>query len=366
MLIGIDASRAVKKNRTGPENYSYEIIRNILALKTDHKFILYAPHEPQDKFPSGENISWRVLPATRLWSQLRLARELSFNKPDVLFVPSHVVPLISYLPTVVTVHDLAFKYFPQSYSVFERRYQNFSAGVSVTKAKRIIVPSNSTLNDLVKFYPTAKNKAVVIAHGYNKDVFKLAAKGETSPRNVPYILYVGRVEEKKNIRLLVDAFALFCQEDKKVHLVLAGKNGYGFELIQEKIKSLPDAVRKRIYQPGHLPQYDMVRYLQHASIFAFPSWYEGFGLSVLEALAVGVPVVCSNNSSLPEVAGTSAILLPPTNAHSWASAFSRILNQPDVAQKLSESALNQAAKFSWNIAAQKTLETIIAAAHESI
>ncbi len=364
LTIGIDASRAVKKNRTGPENYSYEIIRAILNLKSGHRFILYAPYRPQENWPNRAEIEWRILPQQRLWSQFRLAREVNSRPPDVLFVPSHVLPLMTHLPSVVTIHDLAFKYFPASYSAFERRYQNFSTGVSVAKARRVIVPSKATWRDLVKFYPAAREKASVIAHGYDKQLFKRAAVGDLSPQSNPYILFVGRIEEKKNVRLLLDAFSLICKEKKPINLVLGGRNGYGFELIQTKIRELPKDIRRRIFQPGHLPRYDMIRYLQHATIFAFPSQYEGFGLSVLEALACGVPVVCSNNSSLPEVTGEAAILLPPTNPLSWASAFSRILNQPELKNRLSEMSVKQAERFSWSLAAEQTLTEISNAARE--
>ncbi|MDP3992932.1 MAG: glycosyltransferase, partial [bacterium] len=182
LTIGIDASRAVKKIRTGPENYSYEIIRAILNLHSDHHFILYAPHQPRDGWPTSSNIEWRILPQQRLWSQLRLATEVNRRPPDVLFVPSHVVPLISHLPAVVTIHDLAFKYFSGSYSAFERRYQNFSTGVSVAKAKKVIVPSLATLNDLIKYYPAAKSKSQIIAHGYDKQLFLPAKSYEASPQ----------------------------------------------------------------------------------------------------------------------------------------------------------------------------------------
>ena len=359
LTIGIDASRAVKKIRTGPENYSYEIIRSILELKSDHQYRLYAPYRPSDFFPKGPNIDWQILPATRLWSQFSLAMEVKNRPPDVLFVPSHVVPLMSHLPTVVMIHDLAFKYFPQSYSAFDCRYQNFSTGVSVAKAGRIIVPSLATKADLVKFYPSAQLKIAVIPHGYDKELFQPANRRDSSPQNVPFILYVGRIEEKKNLRLLLDAFITISREKKKINLVLAGHNGYGFELIQSKIRELPKDIRNRIFQPGHLPRYDMIRYLQHAAIFAFPSLYEGFGLSVLEALACGLPVVCSDNSSLPEVTGEAAILLPPTNPLAWASAFKRILDQPDLASSLRASATKQAEHFSWPQAAEKTLDEII-------
>ena len=143
-----------------------------------------------------------------------------------------------------------------------------------------------------------------------------------------------------------------------MNLVLGGRDGYGFEIIQAKIRSLPKEIGDRIFQPGHLPRYDMIRYLQHASIFAFPSLYEGFGLAVLEALACGVPVVCSDNSSLPEVTGEAAILLPPTNPLAWASAFSRILNTPELAAKLRLAAVKQAEHFSWPKAAEATLTEI--------
>ena len=116
----------------------------------------------------------------------------------------------------------------------------------------------------------------------------------------------------------------------------------------------------------HLPRYDMIRYLQHATIFAFPSQYEGFGLSVLEALACGLPVVCSDNSSLPEVTGEAAILLPPSNPLAWASAFSRILNTPELDKKMREAAVKQAENFSWQTAAEKTLLEITHAANTQL
>lgn len=359
MRIAIDASRAVKKIRNGPENYSYEIINAILRLKTNDDFTLYAPHLPHDEFADSDRINWSILPQQRLWSQVKLARELGKDKPDVLFVPSHVVPIISKLPTVVTIHDLAFKYFASTYSRFELRYQNFSTGVSVSKAKRVIVPSEATLRDLLKFYPTAKNKTKIIYHGYDRSIFVPDRDESNNPMSSPYILYVGRIEEKKNIRLLVDAFALLCKEKKEINLVLAGKNGYGFENVQAKISSMPEEVKRRIFQPGHLTQYDMIRYLQNATLFAFPSHYEGFGLSVLEAMATGLPIVCSNTSSLPEITGSAAVLLPPTKPLQWAGAFSRIFNQPKFADELSRKSLKQAARFSWEKAAEETYKTIV-------
>jgi len=365
MKIAIDASRAVKKIRNGPENYSYEIINAILKLSKSDEIILYAPHQPFDSFYVNKKSRWKILPQQRLWSQFRLAKELAKDKPEVLFIPSHVIPIVSNFPSVVTIHDLAFKYFASSYSKFERRYQNFSTGISVSKAQSIIVPSEATQRDLIKFYPIAKNKINVIHHGYDRELFTPATTNNDAPMNAPYILYVGRIEEKKNIRLLIDSFALLTKEKKNINLVLAGKNGFGFEKIQQRIQKLPPEVKQKIFQPGHLTQYDMIRYLQNAALFSFPSHYEGFGLSVLEAMACGLPVVCSNTSSLPEITGEAAVLLTPINPLQWAGAFSRIINQPKHAAELSRKSIKQAKKFSWDIAADQTYQVIINAAKKA-
>jgi len=365
MRIGIDASRAVKSLRTGVENYSFEVIRELLKIDRTNSYVLYAPHQPKEDWPRGREITWRILPQQRLWTQLRLARELKADPPDVLFIPSHVVPVMSNLPTVVTIHDLAYKYFPKSYSNFDRRYLNFSTGVSAAKSRLVIVPSAATKRDLIKEYGVADEKIIPIPLAYNGEVFNPDATVGRPPLKGPYVLYVGRIEEKKNLRLLVEAFNLLSKERRAPMLVLSGKNGYGFELIQHKIAALPPKIRSRIVQPGYLPQYDMLAYLKHATVFAFPSWYEGFGLSVLEALAMGTPVVCSNTSSLPEVTGEAALLLAPTNPLSWAAALSRIINQPKFAQTLRQKGLRRAAQFSWTTTAQRTLEVLGRAAAKS-
>lgn len=362
MTIGIDASRAVKAVRTGTENYSWELIKRLIKLDQKNRFTLYAPHPPRETWPRSPRIEWRLIPQGRLWSQLRLARELRRHPPEVLFIPSHVVPLMSHLPTVVTVHDLAYKFFPLSYSPLNRRYLSFSTGVSVAKAVRVIAPSQATKNDLLEEYQLPPEKIVVIHHGYNREIFRADRPIEKPPLERPYILFVGRIEEKKNIRLLIEAFNLLAKEKKTAKLVLSGSRGYGFERITATIQSLAENIRRRIILPGYLPQYDMVRYLGHASVFAFPSLYEGFGLPVLEAMAVGTPVTASNTSALPEIAGEAAILLPPTNPLSWAAAFSRILNTPKLALELKARGLKRVEQFSWERTAAETLAVIVDAA----
>ncbi|HUD20905.1 MAG TPA: glycosyltransferase family 1 protein [Candidatus Saccharimonadales bacterium] len=364
LTIGIDASRAARANRTGTENYSVEIIDQLIRIKSPHKFVLYSPNKPTDRNWDLPNVTWKIIPPRRLWSQIGLSGELRNNPPDVLFVPSHVVPLLSHVPSVVTIHDLAYEYFAAAYTPFERKYTKYSTGVSMNKSRVIVVPSKATKDDILKFYPVEAKKVRVIPHGYNNSVYRADKDFGAPPIDNPYFLTIGRLEERKNTALLVEAFSIFAREQKNVSLVLAGKTGWGFEKIQKVINGLPENIKSRIVQTGYLPAYDAARYLKHSVAFVFPSLYEGFGLPVLEAFGLGTPVICSNTSSLAEVAGEAAVTLKPSNPMTWAAAMSRVFSQKDLANSLRAKGLERAKQFSWSKAAEETLKAIEAAAKD--
>jgi len=357
-LFGVDASRAVRSNRTGTENYSWYLLKALAEQDHTNRYRFYAPHLPKEKFGDYANIDWKILPAKRLWSQVQLAKELRQNPPDVLFVPSHVIPVFSNVKSVVTIHDLAYRYYPASYSSFERRYLNFTTGLSASKATMILVPSESTKHDLLKEYKVDSKKVVVTPLAYNQEVFNLQADHGTRPIESPYIFSVSRIEHRKNTGLLVDAFGLLAKESKNIVLVLAGRPGQGYEAIRQKIDALPESIRRRVIQPGYFPLYDAARYMKFAEMFVYPSLYEGFGIPALEAMALGTPVICSNSSSLPEVAGDAAVLLPPNNPLSWAAAMSRVIHQKEYAQKLRAAGLEQVKQFSWQKTAAATLKVL--------
>ncbi len=358
LTIGIDASRAVKDKRTGTEQYSWEIIRALLAMDNTNHYRLYAPKLPAADFGDYPNAEWKIIPPQRLWSQLALAGELRKNTPDVLFVPSHVIPILSHLPTVVMIHGLEFLRYPHAYGRRERAYLKFSTATSINKAKKVIVPSEQTKLDVFKFYKAPASKLVVINEAYNKAAYNITAEVGERPIAEPYIFSIGRLEERKNQVLLIEAFQLLRKEKGDVKLVLAGKPGYGAEKIQAKIDSLPANIRDSVLLPGYVSEPEAARYFRHAAVFAYPSLYEGFGIPMLEAFGSGVPVVASNTSCLPEVAGEAAVLLPPDNALSWAAAFSRIIHQPKYREELRAKGLEQAEEFSWEKAGRETLEII--------
>lgn len=356
MIIGVDASRAVRPTKTGTEHYSWELLKELVQLPSDHTFRLYAPHLPKNPFPE-ERCEWRVIPERRLWSQIALAKEIKSDPPNLLFVPSHVIPLLTNIPSVVTIHDVAYKYYPKAYSSFDRRYLEFTTGISITKAKRVIVPTNATSKDIQKYYNADPSKIAVIPHGYTSDIFK-PLPNSGSPYKYPYIFFVGRVETKKNVLRLVEAFALLSKQEKSLHLVIAGKAGLGSEEVTARIQSLPEELRQKIHLTGYMESEDVARHLAHAKAFVFPSLYEGFGIPILEAMAVGCPVICSDTPALAEIGQGVATILPPDSSLSWAAAIQRVIDDEKLAQTMREKGIARAKEYSWKKTAERTLKVL--------
>ena len=358
MLIGIDASRTVREQKTGTEWYSWYLIRELSKLDFRNNYLLYTPNLPKKEFLyDNSHFQWKIIPPQKLWSQRALVSEVNHNPPDVLFIPSHVIPHLNKVKSVVTIHDLAYKYYPKAYSLKDRFYLDLTTKQASKKATRIIVPSVSTKNDLIKFYNTDENKVTVVYEGVDTDIFK-PGKSESSFKN-PYILFIGRLEERKNVTLLIKAFNLLAKENTPVELVLIGKPGYGYENIKEEIDKLPPEVKSKIHELGYVPYNEIMQYLQNATVFAFPSNYEGFGLTLLESMACGIPVISSDMSSLPEVAGQAALTLPNDNVLSWASALSKLIHKDDDRQRMIDRGLRRVSNFSWKTTAEKTLEVIL-------
>lgn len=368
MIIGIDGSRAVKFFKTGTEHYSLYIIQELTRLFENALFRIYLPRAFPPEFKLPKNTQIKIIPFPRFWSQIRLSLEVKLHPPDVLFEPAHTIPVLHSHPVVVTLHDLGFKYFPELYTPFERFYHNFSMDFSACHANKIIAVSQATAKDLVKFYPESASKIKVIYHGYDKEHFFPDKEGLIPPQikqYQPYFYFIGRIERKKNIAFLIDVFAKFKEKTKsKVKLVLAGRPGYGFPEIKEKIENLPVTIKKDIILLGYLKEKEASLWMRNADIFLFPSLFEGFGMPLLEAMATGVPLIASNVTSIPEVVGEAGILLSPHNKEKWLASIEKILDNSHLKQKLIEKGLNRAKKFSWQKAAKETYQVIREAANK--
>src|SRR3989338_5261861 len=331
MIIGIHAAAAFKKERTGVEEYAFRLIRYFAMLEEGkkHRFLLYTPFSPEES-DLPRNFEIKTLRFPVFWTQVRLALEMALNKPGALFIPAHVLPLIHPKNSVVTIHDLAFEYFPEMYPLFHRRYLRWTTKYAISKAKKIIVPSENTKSDLIKFYNAPQDKIKVIYHGAEFFI----VPDETQPiLSEKYILYVGRIEKKKNIQGLIRSFELAKEKYQIPHkLVLAGGQGYLFEEIMKKIDNSP--FKQDIILTGHLQEKQKNVFLKFADLFVFPSFYEGFGFPILEAQAAEVPVIASNVSSLPEVARERALFFDPADFEQMAEVIYSAASRTELRESL--------------------------------
>lgn len=376
MKIGIDASRYGHETATGVEWYSYHIINGILseALKhEDTEVILYSRDEvviPKE-LEHPRKVRRRVLPAKRFWTLFKLSREMKKNPPDILFVPSHTLPLKRPRYSVITIHDTAFKYLRKSYSRFAYWHLNWSTKYAVKHASRIIVPSEATKQDLVQFFKCPVHKIVVVPHGYKKprkiDIkevsenlkhfgFGIHESSQTETHS-PYIFFIGRLESKKNLARLVESFKDFSDSRPDWRLVLAGKQGLGFEEIISKVRSL--GLENKVIMPGYIDENEKAYLYQNCRIFAFPSLYEGFGLPVLEAFAYKKPVMTSHVSCLPEVAGDAAMYCDPFDSGDMARCLERLANDREFADGLAQKGHDRLDRFSWERSVKQTYDVLV-------
>jgi len=365
MLIGIDASRATATQRTGTENYSLHLIRALLRLGTDHRFRLYFNQAPaNDLFPGGAE--WRVIPFSRLWTHARLSVEMLASPPDVLFVPSHVLPLIHPGRSVVTVHDLGYQYYPEAHTVTQNLYLRWSTRFNARTARRVVADSQATRQDLMRFYDIPGQKIIVVYPGRDETLAPVAesvARAAVRARyGLPgnYLLYVGTLHPRKNLVRLVRAFARLLSAERRpapdLHLVLAGKKGWLYDEILAEVRR--HGLGDRVLLTGYVSGADLPVVLSDALAFVYPSLYEGFGLPVLEAMACGAPVICSNVSSLPEVAGEAALLVDPQDTEAIAAALARIVADEGLRRTLVERGFQQIREFSWQRCARETLQVL--------
>lgn len=355
MKIGIDASRAFLSKRTGIEEYSYQVIRHLRSiLPSEIEVILYIKKGQIIDFNLPNHWKVKELSLPRLWTQGRLSWEMLFHAPDLLFVPAHTIPLFHPKRSFVTIHGLEYEFCPEGYSFFECLYMRWSIRFSCRVAQGIIAVSENTKKDLKELYGVAEDKITVIPEGFSREEIL-----PDSPKHShPYFFFVGRLENRKNIIRIVEAFEIFKKQRKSEHqLLLAGKFGYGRKSIQEKIEHSP--IKRDIILLGYISEKEKWELLKNADIFLFPTLYEGFGIPVLEAQSVGVPVITSTTSSLPEVAGEGAVFVDPTSVETIAGAIEKLVSEPNFRAGIIKKATHNVDRFSWERCAQEIASFLI-------
>jgi len=366
MVIGIDASRANQKQKTGVEWYSYYLIEELkkIPLKPQEKIILYSPHKLKGKLgilPLGweeKVLSW---PFVYLWTQVRLAGEMLFHPPDLLFVPSSYFPFLLPRKKVVTVHDLGFKHFPRAYNFFQRFYYFWTHFWSIRLADQIIVPSKFTKKDIQKEFGVNQKKIKVVPLGYQEQNCKNLKKESINFLNKyslssSFLLYVGRLEKKKNIVGLVKAYQGFRSLTSKrpiPELVLVGRPGYGYSDIKKYIFSTSG-----VKELGYLSSKELSLIYSQALAFVFPSFYEGFGIPLLEAMSNGCPVLSSRAGSLPEIGGDAVFYCDSSDLKTITEGMLILSENKKKRQILVKKGYERVHCFSWEKCAQATIKIL--------
>lgn len=370
--IGLDGSRIATDKYTGTEHYSHTIFEQLFRVAPHHRYTIYAPKMPSKPLNVGRaQVDFKIIPFPKLWTQFRLSWEfLTRPQPDVLFVPSHTIPLIHPKGVVNTVHDLGFEHFPQYYTKLERAYARFGLWQATHASTRMIAISESTKQDVLHYTKYPKDKIHVIYHGIDREQFFPAFSNDIPPQKIaaalPYFYTIGRLEAKKNTVRLIQAFRVLKEKYRAPHkLVLAGKPGmHGYNEIQTALDHLPDEIRKDILMLGYVSDHNNAVWLRFAEALVFPSGYEGFGLPVLEAMTSGVPVIASRNSSLPEIVGAAGLLVNETKADAIADAMQRLVSETILRKQLIKRGLDRAKLFTWEAAARKTIGVLELVAQE--
>ena len=377
----------------GIGHYTFLMVKNLLKIDKKNEYILFLDQRVNNQIQKecigdNPNASIRNFPFRNagralpfVYSHMVLSAAFEKAELDVLHAPANSLPMFYRGASVVTVHDLAIydhpEWFPSPYPKSLGFSERIIVPYSVNQARRIIAVSNQTKADLIRVFGLPKEKIDVVYEGAGTpkaredDEVVMRKLGLSSKK---YFLFLGTLEPRKNIPTAIRAFARFVQEDTKNRaqygFIIAGRRGWKYGPILESITKANEDLNKvcgdqepieRVRHVGYVKREDKAAILKNAIAFVFLSYYEGFGLPVMEAMSLGVPVIASNKASLPEICGDACIMVEPEDQPAVASAMKRLVADQGYVSELAEKGTIQSGKFKWKDAAAKTLNVYEAA-----
>lgn len=367
MNVTVDVSPAVH-HRAGLGRYASELVTALCAVAGDDICLRAFYTEAATARPEGTIATMPQFRSNLGYKPWRLAAMAShfarvpfdsfYGRPDLVHATDHLLPHLR-ARSVFTLHDLIFEIYPEHHKRYNHTFLKLMMPRFLRAADHIIAVSEHTKRDAERLYGISAKKMTVIHEGvdprYRPVTERAALEGVRHKYGLPeqYILHVSTIEPRKNLGALLDALGALKGEFPDLKLVLVGKKGWLYEPFFEKLAI--SGLESEVIFPGFVAEEDLPAVYQLATVFAFPSVYEGFGLPPLEALACGVPVVCSDASSLPEVVGDAALLFPPQDTAALITALRRVLTDETLRRDLQQRGPQQAARFTWERAARETL-----------
>lgn len=370
MRIGIDA-RTLSGRFTGDRTYWRGLLTGLAAVDAVNEYLLYLRGPVEGEPPAlGPNFRWRQVPTPAndaLWMLAAFPKALKDDNIDIAHTQYNIPLLGAPCPVVTTVHDVSFQIHPDLFLPKDRRILQTFVPRSLRKAAAVVAVSESTRRDILRSYPQIPKEKVCVVLEAAGSQFRVPDGGQETARtaannalglaDAPYLLAVGVLQPRKNLEVLLDAFALLKlgPHPPPHRLVIAGKRGW-LDETDAQLAALPAEVTREIVLAGYVADDDLPALYGGADALCYPSRYEGFGLPPLEAMACGCPVLCSRASSLPEVVGDAGILLPFADSSAWAHALETLLASPAVQARWRERGPERAALFSWEKAGRETLK----------
>ena len=354
MRIGINGRFLIAK-RTGVQRAAYNLIKTLVEVDRDNEYIIFTGKEqqgsPEWNYPNVTVVGDDLIPSesirNHIWEQVRLPRLAAKYKIDILHSPANVAPLFYRGKSIIHIHDLCFVVNPQWYSFAFRTLYNLIIPQLAKRATKVVTNSNNSKNDLLQFFRLPAEKVSLVYWAVD-DVFSLPPTQEVKDKRYmeeDYILYVGSLEPRKNINILIEAYEKLRHEYPaiKTKLILIGGESPLFASVQLKAREFRDDV---IFK-GFVTDLELGEFYRRAKLVAYPSLYEGFGLPPLEAMASGVPVITSSTSSIPEVVGKAAFLIDPKNREQLTKAMHRVLTDRTLRESMIKAGSQRVLRFNW-------------------
>ncbi len=376
MKIAVNARFMLKDKMEGFGHYTHEIMSRIVRDHPQDEFYFYFDREfPKELLYSDRVTGTKLFPPARhpllfyIWYQFSLYTSLHKIKPDVFFSPGSFLPLGLRYPSVITVHDVAHRPYPDAISKTQRKYYAYFMPRFLKESSTVITVSEFSKKEILKYYPMSEEKIAVIYNGIGSDYKPLSTVGQDEVRvqfsqGRRYLLFVGAIHPRKNVARLIEAYTLFrTTTDTDMKLLIVGRKSWDYTAVDQAIAA--SSYRDDIVFTGYIPAETLAKITASAHALCYISLYEGFGLPVAEAMACGVPVMVSADSAQAEIAGDAGFKVDPLDIAHVARGMQQLSRDSALRSSLVQAGLERSRFFSWEVAAKDTYTILRTAAYHS-
>ncbi|MCL2291107.1 MAG: glycosyltransferase family 4 protein [Bacteroidetes bacterium] len=369
MRIGVNTRLFVKGKMDGIAWFSYEILKRIVTQHPEHEFVFFFDRSYDPYFIFAPNVKPVIVrPQARhpllwfLFFEIGIKKALTRERIDLFISTDGWVCLGTDVKTINVIHDLNFEHYPSFFSPLVRKYLTYFFPRFAKKTDHLITVSEFSKKDIVNLYHIDKENIDVVFNAASDDFFEVdeKTKKQTVQRltdGVPYFVFVGSAHKRKNVERIMQAFDQFREKHANFKFVFAGSNKYWDEDIKRTYNQLKH--KSDIVFTGYISTEEMNRVLSSALVLVYPSLFEGFGVPILEGFAARVPVITSNTTSMPEVAGDAAVLVNPLSIEEIVNAMEKIAMDEQLRAKLIQLGKERNRAFSWDKSAQKFWDVIM-------